>query len=148
MTRLVVVLTRIGRGPTQGRLCTPDILGVSRSVRATISQGRADNSCSAGGRIALGSDFPVESIDPLKGFYAAVTRLAEDGTSPHGAQGWYPHMKLTREEALRGMTVDGALLLLYDPGVRTDYDSRLRCVLQQHWLADSWHALRRCRLGR
>ncbi|OCF40205.1 amidohydrolase [Kwoniella heveanensis CBS 569] len=58
------------------------------------------------GRIALGSDFPVESIDPLKGFYAAVTRLSEDGRSPHGRQGWYPHEKLTREEALRGMTVD------------------------------------------
>ena len=43
---------------------------------------------SLGGRIALGSDFPVESIDPLRGFYAAVTRLAEDGTSPHGADGW------------------------------------------------------------
>lgn len=63
--------------------------------------------CSNGGRIALGSDFPVESIDPLKGFYAAVTRLSEAGTSPHGPGGWYPDMKLSREEALRGMTVDG-----------------------------------------
>ncbi|WVR04266.1 hypothetical protein IAU60_001266 [Kwoniella sp. DSM 27419] len=61
-----------------------------------------------GGRIALGSDFPVESIDPLKGFYAAVTRCAEDGSSPHGPGGWYPAEKLNREEALRGMTVDAA----------------------------------------
>ena len=59
------------------------------------------------GRIALGSDFPVESINPLKGFYAAVTRLSESGKSPHGPDGWYANMKLTREEALRGMTVDG-----------------------------------------
>jgi predicted amidohydrolase YtcJ len=49
----------------------------------------------------------VESINPLKGFYAAVTRLSELGTSPHGEEGWYANMKLTREEALRGMTVDG-----------------------------------------
>ena len=28
----------------------------------------------AGGRLALGSDFPVESVDPLLGLYAAVTR--------------------------------------------------------------------------
>ncbi|WVW78929.1 hypothetical protein I302_100892 [Kwoniella bestiolae CBS 10118] len=61
-----------------------------------------------GGRITLGSDFPVESIDPLKGFYAAVTRLAEDGQSPQGKGGWYPGEKLTRVEALRGMTIDGA----------------------------------------
>ncbi|KAI5451613.1 hypothetical protein NCC49_001594 [Naganishia albida] len=62
----------------------------------------------AGGRITLGSDFPVESIDPLRGFYAAVTRLDEDGNSPMGAGGWYPDQKLTREEALRGMTIDAA----------------------------------------
>jgi len=41
-----------------------------------------------GGRITLGSDFPVESIDPLRGFYAAISRCAEDGTSPHGKDGW------------------------------------------------------------
>jgi predicted amidohydrolase YtcJ len=51
----------------------------------------------------------VESIDPLKGFYAAVTRLSESGESPHGKGGWYPSEKLTREEALRGMTTDGGL---------------------------------------
>jgi predicted amidohydrolase YtcJ len=60
----------------------------------------------AGGRIALGSDFPVESPDPLKGFYAAVSRRAEDGTSPHGSGGWYSEEKLSRVEALRGFTVD------------------------------------------
>lgn len=42
----------------------------------------------AGGRITLGSDFPVESVDPLKGFYAAVTRLDENGKSPMGKGGW------------------------------------------------------------
>lgn len=61
---------------------------------------------SHGGRIALGSDFPVESPDPLKGFYAAVTRRGEDGRSPHGPGGWYPSEKLSRLEALRGFTVD------------------------------------------
>ena len=41
-----------------------------------------------GARITLGSDFPVENIDPLAGFHAAVTRLAPDGSSPHGDGGW------------------------------------------------------------
>lgn len=62
-----------------------------------------------GGRIALGSDFPVESPSPLKGFYAAVARLDEQGNSPHGPGGWYPEEKLTREQALRGFTSDGEL---------------------------------------
>lgn len=42
----------------------------------------------AGARITLGSDFPVEDMNPLSGFYAAVTRLAPDGSSPHGPNGW------------------------------------------------------------
>jgi len=39
-------------------------------------------------RLPLGSDFPVEDINPLLGFYAAVARLRPDGTSPHGPGGW------------------------------------------------------------
>ncbi|KDR67040.1 hypothetical protein GALMADRAFT_258710 [Galerina marginata CBS 339.88] len=62
----------------------------------------------SGARITLGSDFPVEEINPLKGFYAAITRLATDGTSPHGPGGWFPDQRLTRTEALRGMTIDPA----------------------------------------
>ncbi|PPQ71871.1 hypothetical protein CVT24_006887 [Panaeolus cyanescens] len=62
----------------------------------------------SGARVTLGSDFPVEVINPLKGFYAAVTRLETDGSSPHGPGGWFPNQRLTRLEALRGMTIDPA----------------------------------------
>jgi predicted amidohydrolase YtcJ len=41
-----------------------------------------------GARIAFGSDFPVEDINPISGFYAAVTRLSPQGDSPHGPGGW------------------------------------------------------------
>ena len=41
-----------------------------------------------GARITLGSDFPVEGVNPLAGFYAAITRLSAEGTSPHGPEGW------------------------------------------------------------
>ncbi|KAF5326133.1 hypothetical protein D9611_000139 [Ephemerocybe angulata] len=61
-----------------------------------------------GARITLGSDFPVESMNPLSGFYAAITRLSPTGESPHGPGGWFPEQRLTREEALRGMTIDPA----------------------------------------
>ncbi|KAG5640947.1 hypothetical protein DXG03_006544, partial [Asterophora parasitica] len=59
-------------------------------------------------RITLGSDFPVEEVNPLAGFFAAITRVAKDGSSPHGPDGWFPDQKLTRLEALRGMTIDPA----------------------------------------
>lgn len=58
-----------------------------------------------GVRLAFGSDFPVESANPLLGFYAAITR--QDATGwPEG--GWYPAQRLTREEALRAFTLDAA----------------------------------------
>ncbi|KAJ3873765.1 amidohydrolase family-domain-containing protein [Lentinula edodes] len=62
----------------------------------------------SGARITLGSDAPVEDLNPLAGFYAAITRLTPDGDSPHGTDGWFPEQRLTREEALRGMTIDPA----------------------------------------
>ncbi|TFK71571.1 hypothetical protein BDN72DRAFT_869936 [Pluteus cervinus] len=60
--------------------------------------------------LPLGSDFPVESVNPLLGFYAAVSRLSVDGTSPHGPNGWYAQQsqRLTRAQALKGMTLDAA----------------------------------------
>lgn len=78
----------------------------------------------AGGRLALGSDFPVESADPLLGLYAAVTRQDLEGDPPGG---WLPGQRLTREEALRGFTLDAAWSLFLDeevgsldPGKRAD----------------------------
>ncbi|KAH8112103.1 amidohydrolase family-domain-containing protein [Phellopilus nigrolimitatus] len=58
--------------------------------------------------LPLGSDFPVEGVNPLLGFYAAVARLSVDGESPHGDGGWFPEQRLTRAEALKGMTFDPA----------------------------------------
>ncbi|KAJ7647632.1 amidohydrolase family-domain-containing protein [Roridomyces roridus] len=56
----------------------------------------------------LGSDFPVEGVNPLLGFYAAVSRLDTAGNSPDGGGGWFPEQRLTREQALKGMTYDAA----------------------------------------
>jgi hypothetical protein len=60
---------------------------------------------SSGARLAGGSDFPVESENPLLGFYAAITRQDLAGR-PSG--GWYPSEKLTRAEALALFTSDAA----------------------------------------
>ena len=55
--------------------------------------------------IAGGSDFPVESPDPLLSFHAAVTRQNSDNW-PSG--GWFPEQKMTRQEALLHLTAWGA----------------------------------------
>jgi predicted amidohydrolase YtcJ len=65
----------------------------------------------AGGRLALGSDFPVESADPRLGIYAAVTRQDLAGQPPGG---WLPGERLSREEALRGFTLDAAWSLFLE----------------------------------
>ena len=59
----------------------------------------------AGTHLALGSDFPIESVDPRLGLYAAVTRSDAQGLP---AGGWYPDEKLTAFEALRGFTLEAA----------------------------------------
>ncbi|HVD62169.1 MAG TPA: amidohydrolase [Gemmatimonadaceae bacterium] len=52
--------------------------------------------------IPNGSDFPVEEVNPLISFHSAVTR--QDATNwPAG--GWYPDQVMTREEALKSMTI-------------------------------------------
>ena len=59
----------------------------------------------AAGKIALGTDFPVEKINPLYTFYAAVARKDLKGF-PEG--GFQMENALSREDALRGMTIWGA----------------------------------------
>ncbi|MFZ9388530.1 MAG: amidohydrolase, partial [Chitinophagaceae bacterium] len=54
------------------------------------------------GWIPLGTDFPVENISPIKTFFAAVVRKDAKGF-PNG--GYQPENALTREEAIRGMTI-------------------------------------------
>lgn len=58
-----------------------------------------------GARLAGGSDFPVESENPLYGFYAAVTRQDFEG-KPAG--GWRASERLSRREALALFTSDAA----------------------------------------
>ncbi|KAJ3227514.1 hypothetical protein HK099_001665 [Clydaea vesicula] len=67
--------------------------------------------------LPLGSDFPVEAVNPFFGFYAAVSRKDNSGNWPRKENvneiskengGWYPNEKLTRMETLRGFTIDAA----------------------------------------
>jgi predicted amidohydrolase YtcJ len=55
-----------------------------------------------GNPLPFGSDFTIYSHNPLTGFFAAVTRMNEDGT-PEG--GFQPKQALSREEALKGYTI-------------------------------------------
>jgi predicted amidohydrolase YtcJ len=56
----------------------------------------------SGAVIVSGTDAPVESVDPIPNFHAAVTRQLDDGNA------FFPDQRMTREEALRSLTLDAA----------------------------------------
>jgi predicted amidohydrolase YtcJ len=53
----------------------------------------------------FGSDWPVFSMEVLRGIYCAVARRTPEGTP---AEGWYPQHRITPEAALRHFTKDAA----------------------------------------
>jgi hypothetical protein len=59
-----------------------------------------------GAVVAFGSDAPYDTMSPLRGIHAAVTRQRADG-SP-GTDGWNPGARLTVDEALHGFTTGPA----------------------------------------
>lgn len=59
----------------------------------------------AGARLAFGTDYQVEPLNPMEGLYAAVTRkdrLGEDG------EGWNPEEKISMEDAINFYTLGSA----------------------------------------
>jgi len=66
--------------------CSSELL--SRLGFTVLPKQLIRHSASPNGVLPLGSDFPVEGINPLLGFYAAVSRLSAKGDSPHGSGGW------------------------------------------------------------
>jgi predicted amidohydrolase YtcJ len=76
------------------------------------------------GWLPLGTDFPVEDISPFKTFYAAVVRKDAKGWPENGFQ---TENALTREEAIRGMTIWAA---------RSNFEEKEKGSLEPGKLAD------------
>lgn len=95
-------------------------LGASRMVRSH----RYRDLLAQNGWLANGSDFPIEGIDPLRGFRAAAFRTDDRG-SPEG--GYRPEQAIPRAAALRAMTLWAA---------RANFEEGLRGSLEPGKLAD------------
>ena len=76
------------------------------------------------GWIPLGTDFPVEDISPFKTFLAAVARQDSKG---YPAGGYQPENALSREQALRGMTIWAA---------RSNFEEREKGSIEKGKFAD------------
>ena len=55
--------------------------------------------------LALGTDWTVAPLDPMKTLYAAVTRATLDGKNPNG---WVPEQKIKLSEAVEAYTMGSA----------------------------------------
>jgi predicted amidohydrolase YtcJ len=86
--------------PTPGDVWSVNI-GEDRAARGWMWNSIAK----AGGRVAFGSDWPVMTLDPLKGLHVAVTRTTQEGL-PEG--GWIPSERLTLRKAIDAYTRDAA----------------------------------------
>lgn len=89
----------------QGIHCTSD----APYVLARLGAQRAEEGAyvwqklmTSGAVVANGTDAPVEEVDPLPGYYALVTR------KPRNGDAFYPEQRMSRDEALKAYTVNGA----------------------------------------
>lgn len=78
----------------------------------------------AAGLVALGTDFPVEDINPFKTFLASVTRKDSKGY-PDG--GFQMENALSREETIKGMTIWAAY---------ANFEEKEKGSLEKHKVAD------------
>ena len=77
----------------------PERLGLERATRTSYLW---RTFLDAGVVVTNGTDTPVEDVDPLASFYAAVARKTREGEI------FTPEQRLTREEALRSYTLANA----------------------------------------
>ena len=73
-------------------------------------------------KVQFGSDAPVESINPIYGLHAAVTRRTLTGEPPGG---WYPQQQLSLEEGITGFTEVAAW--------NSRRESKLGCIAPGKW---------------
>lgn len=89
----------------QGVHCTSDAAFVHERLGKTRSEEGAyvwEKLINSGTIICNGTDAPVEDVDPIKCFYSSVTRKLSDGSE------FYPNQKMSRKEALKSYTINGA----------------------------------------
>lgn len=89
----------------QGVHCTSDAVFVRKRLgpyRAREGAYVWSKLIDEGTTISNGTDAPVEDVSPVASFYSSVTRMLDDGSV------FYPEQAMTREEALRSYTINGA----------------------------------------
>ena len=82
-------------------------IGAERAKGAYAWKSLAD----AGARIAFGTDYQVEPLNPMEGLYASVTRKDRSGEEGNG---WYPEQKIKMQDAIKYYTLGSAFAQFMD----------------------------------
>ncbi|MEM7674866.1 MAG: amidohydrolase [Myxococcota bacterium] len=77
----------------------PERLGTERAQQTSYLWKTLIDS---GAVVTNGTDTPVEDVDPLRNYHAAVTRMMKTG------EAFFPEQVMTRDQALRSYTLDAA----------------------------------------
>ncbi len=107
--------------------CTTDMrfcerrIGPDRSANAYIWK----SLLASGTKMAFGSDWPVEPLDPMRGLYSAVARKNIEDDFPEG--GWFPDQELTMAEAVKLFTAGSAY---------ASFEEEIKGTLEPGMLAD------------
>jgi predicted amidohydrolase YtcJ len=96
--RLGVIPSMQAVHQTSDMYWAPDRLGPARVLGAYAWR----SFLNTGVIVPNGSDFPVEDVNPLLSFHSSVSRQDANDWPPGG---WLPAEKMTREEALKSMTI-------------------------------------------
>jgi predicted amidohydrolase YtcJ len=96
--RLDVIPSMQTTHQTSDMYWAPNRVGYSRSLGAYAWRSLLNT----GVIIPNGTDFPVENVNPLKTFHSAISRQDEHNWP---AGGWFPEQRMTRDEALKSMTL-------------------------------------------
>ena len=97
--QLGVVAAMQGTHATSDGPWIPKRLGAERALKTSYV---FRDLMKTGAIISNGTDVPVEDINPIASFYAAVSLMMKTG------QSFNPAQRMTREEALRTYTINGA----------------------------------------
>ncbi|MFZ2286581.1 MAG: amidohydrolase [Bacteroidales bacterium] len=95
-------------------------IGSERSRLAYAWKSLADS----GARLAFGTDYSVEPLNPMEGLYAAVTRKDRKGEE---GEGWFPMEKISMEKAIEYYTLGASY---------AQFTDERKGMLKEGYLAD------------